>query len=495
MGKTMGKFYQGLFAALIFIAGCTQQGAAPLSSNQTGQSDQNSQGGQNNQNNQNNQNGGSSNSGGSGNSSGGGDTPVDNSKVVFSREIAPLMLKNCTGCHRTQGGIAPFPLETYDDFYNHREGIRKALVARTMPPPSLDNSGSCQSFTDSTWLPEADLKTLVSWIDNGAPKGDPGFKPQLPPPPMALAEPKKILKIPQPYTPAPPAGKLDDYRCFVVDPGVTSNTMITGIEVLPDEPKVVHHVIVFKPTSEAAQTQALQKSGSDGRPGYTCYGAAGVAATIVGLWAPGANAGELKDPETGGLLGLSLEAGRKLIVQVHYNTTNGALPDQTAIAVKTNDNAKPVKWLMLTSGQLNLAPGQADVVSTQTLDNQTMLTVDHLFESGGGGGGFSIDSIFSFPFARQLKIYGVGPHMHQLGRRLKLEMLDLSGKNTCVASVPLFDFNWQMGSLYKKPVTFEATNSMKISCNFDTRGRTEVTTFGEGTNDEMCISFLLVTAK
>ena len=203
---------------------------------------------------------------------------------------------------------------------------------------------------------------------------------------------------------------------------------------------------------------------------------------------------------------MTMEAGRKLIVQIHYNTTNGALPDQTAISIKTNANAAPVKWLMLTTGALNLTPGQPDVFSTATLNNQTMLTVDHLFETSGGGTSSSsgtsssnlaasLQAGLSTPIARQMKIYGVGPHMHKLGRHLKLEMVDWAGKNTCMANVPLFDFNWQMGSLFKKPLTLGVTSSVKLTCGYDTTGRTQTVTFGEGTNDEMCISFLLVTAK
>ena len=41
-------------------------------------------------------------------------TPAVAASPTFSRDVAPILYENCTGCHRT-GQIAPFPLETYGD--------------------------------------------------------------------------------------------------------------------------------------------------------------------------------------------------------------------------------------------------------------------------------------------------------------------------------------------------------------------------------------------
>lgn len=450
-------------------------------------------------------NSGSNNTSGDNNNSGtgAGTGSGSSSKVVFSRDVAPIMVKNCTSCHRSKDAIGPFPLENYNDFYTHREAIKRAVVARTMPPPGVDNSGQCQSFDDAKWMTEEDIKTIVTWVENGAPEGNPGIVPPLPEASTELPGPKSIIKIPQPYTPTPPAGKLDDYRCFIVDPGITSDTKLTAIEVIPDKAKIVHHVIVFKPASVEAQASALQKNGADGRPGYSCFGAAGVPSTVVGLWGPGSLSRDLKDPETGGALGMRIEAGRKLIVQIHYNITNGVSADQTAIAIKTNANASPVKWTVLAHANLELQPGQKEVITSATQTNQAMLTIDHLYEMGVADSKLSgqaptfdlafFNATLSTPLARTMRVFAVGPHMHQLGRKMKIEMIDWKNQNTCMANIPLFDFEWQMGYFFKKPLTLDITSSVKITCNFDTSGRTKVVHFAEGTEDEMCLAFLLVT--
>lgn len=473
----MGKINLVALMAMVFIAsGCSQQGTEAESTTQSSSSSSSS-------------------------TSTNGNT---NDKIVFSREIAPLMLNNCTNCHRSQGGIAPFPLESYNDFYKHRSAIKKAVANRTMPPPGVDNSGTCQDFVDDHWMPQNEIDTIVNWVDSGAPQGDPKFKPVIPSLAAGLNGPKTILKIKEPYVPVPPAGKLDDYRCFVVDPQVSMDTQITAVEVLPDQAKIVHHVIVFKPSTEEAEAAAEEKNGQDGRPGYNCFGAAGVPSSVVGLWGPGSDPVELKDPQTGESLGLTLEAGRKLIIQIHYNIANGSPADQTAIAIKTDPAAKPVKWLVVPNAQLNLEPGLPEVVISKTLENQAMLAVDHFYESGAADGaiaGTGIELSWDLVWAainiplmgRDMTIYAVGPHMHQLGRKMQLDLVDENENSTCMANIPKFDFNWQRGYMFKRPLSLKSTGSVKISCSFDTRGRTEVVTFGEGTQDEMCLAFLLVT--
>ena len=46
----------------------------------------------------------------------------------------------------------------------------------------------------------------------------------------------------------------DDYRCFLLDPHVDQDVWLTGSNVLPGNPDVVHHVILFKLTPETVRT-------------------------------------------------------------------------------------------------------------------------------------------------------------------------------------------------------------------------------------------------
>ncbi|GEM47282.1 monooxygenase [Deinococcus cellulosilyticus] len=95
------------------------------------------------------------------------------------------------------------------------------------------------------------------------------------------------LKMAHPYT--PDSAYTDDYRCFVLDPGLTTDRYITGYQVVPGNLQEVHHVILSMVPKEQ-RDQVLAKDGQDGRPGWTCFGGAGVgtggakgAAVLLGL--------------------------------------------------------------------------------------------------------------------------------------------------------------------------------------------------------------------
>src|SRR5207302_174497 len=47
----------------------------------------------------------------------------------------------------------------------------------------------------------------------------------------------------------------DDYRCFIVDPGLATDAFLTAYEVKPGEARVVHHVILYSLTSPDGETQ------------------------------------------------------------------------------------------------------------------------------------------------------------------------------------------------------------------------------------------------
>ena len=60
---------------------------------------------------------------------------------------------------------------------------------------------------------------------------------------------------------------------------------------------------------------------------------------------------------------------------------------------------------------------------------------------------------------------------------------------------PVIQFHWQGFSHYTKPITLMGGDSMRITCSYDTMDRDTVTTWGEGTYDEMCIAFFFMTEQ
>src|SRR5579864_1409037 len=91
--------------------------------------------------------------------------------VTFNKDVLPVLQKNCQECHRP-GEVAPMSLLTYADARPWAKAIKSAVLGRKMPPRFAEPQGT-HAFSNDRRLSPADLNTLVSWVDNGAPEGNP----------------------------------------------------------------------------------------------------------------------------------------------------------------------------------------------------------------------------------------------------------------------------------------------------------------------------------
>lgn len=386
----------------------------------------------------------------------GGAIPVD--APTWAADIAPLIYRECVGCHR-EGGVGPFPLETYEQAAESALFLPVHLEMRHMPPMPVDGSGACNTYSNARWLTDAEIDVFTDWANAGAPLGDASLAPALPAPPPALDSPDLTLDPGAQYTPSD--ALADDYRCFVIDPGLTQEQFIVAYEVIPGDARIVHHAIVYQPSSDAAAAAAVALDAAEEGLGYTCFGGAGVDAEPRVLWAPGGGYVELP-AETG----VPLAPARPQILQVHYNLAAGAHPDRTTVKLALAPSVqRPATYQPIADLDMVLEPGQSAVSTTR-----------------------------SFPvFGQAFAVYGVMPHMHTLGRELSVTA-DADGDEHCLVSVDRWDFHSQGAWWYTQPLVFDAVDSVSISCTFDTSKRTEPVTWGEGTTDEMCLTYLYVTA-
>jgi hypothetical protein len=104
--------------------------------------------------------------------------------VTFYKDVLPILRENCQSCHRP-GKIAPASFLTYESTQPWASAIKKAVVARQMPPqftlPRWNHDRFGQ-FSNGRSLAQADIQTLVEWVDAGAPPGDPNDAPPFAPP-------------------------------------------------------------------------------------------------------------------------------------------------------------------------------------------------------------------------------------------------------------------------------------------------------------------------
>lgn len=374
---------------------------------------------------------------------------------TWSSDIGQLVADKCTGCH-VEGGIAPFVLTSYETAAPMAAAMANATGARRMPPWMPSSCGDCQTWEHDRSLTDEQIALIQAWADNDAPEGDGGtFDPA---PSVTLASVDATADPMVDYT--PPTAPVDNYRCFLVDAPTDTRAFLAGYEVIPGNPAVVHHVILYQPVSADAAAEAEALDAAEDGEGYTCFGGAGVNAEPLAIWAPGAGATEFPEGT-----GLAL-TGEKLVLQLHYNVANGTGADRTTVDLHIEDDVDfPASFQRVQNTDIALEPGQSAI----QLDYEQQL---------GGDGSF--------------RVWGMLPHMHELGQSLTVHAID-GAEDTCLVDVPQWDFHWQGVYFYEEPVTVAGDATIQLTCVFDTSSRTEVTYAGEGTEDEMCLSFAYVS--
>jgi len=213
-------------------------------------------------------------------SSSSSDDEADN--PTFAQTIEPLVQDKCQKCHRA-GGIAPFSLESYED-WKRMGGVAKLKVqAREMPPWGAFSDEKCKiehKFKDDISMTDDQIAKFAKWVDNGMPMGDESKRPQrLNFGATGLLDKTNTFAMSKAFEVQ--GGGKDDIRCFPLDPGFTTDQWIGASNVVPGEPAVVHHVIVFVDPKGTA----VAKAGPDGS--YPCFGGPQLEQpSLLVAWAP-----------------------------------------------------------------------------------------------------------------------------------------------------------------------------------------------------------------
>mgnify|MGYP002777812993 CR=1 FL=1 len=409
---------------------------------------------------------------------------------TYWQDIAPIFFADCVTCHR-DGGIGPFVLDDYAEAKKWAEASASAVEARTMPPWLVTDDGTCGTFKGSRALSQAEIELVRAWVDAGAPEGTP--RDDLAPPPPETLTDAVDYKTPA-FAPEPQGGDLatyDEYRCFRVETGLTKDRFITGYDVLPGNPKMIHHLLGVAVDPEEtgmggktnAEIIAELDAQSPDRLGWPCFGAAGDGVNPKGIpitWAPGMGVTEL--PEG---VGYRMKPTDWMIVQVHYNMPEPELigqTDQTTMRVRWADEVAregffdlpdPLLGSLLEGDPVELEPGKPSVKYTWEYD-------------------FSYLPFFGVQAA---DLYGIFPHMHQRGRKMQVELIEGDAAPQCAADVQRWDFGWQLYYFYEQPFPLTTKSKLRVTCDFNTEGLTEPVLPGWGTENEMCLAGIFVVPK
>ena len=407
------------------------------------------------------------------------------SEYSFYRDIKPILDKNCTQCH-SRDSIGPIDLTDPESVNQWKNVIVDQIVSEQMPPWPPDEE--CNTYVDERRLTDADVETVTNWSMEGGALGDSNDNSSTPKQPGGLSRVDTELQLPEAYQPEPG----DDYRCFAIPWDGDKPVFITGYELRPTNPAVVHHVNVFIIDAERADAQLRRQENSPG-PGYECFGGQFDAGTsLLGSWVPGITQRDF--PDNSGIL---IEPGSVVMLEMHFNTSSGnSDPDQSKLALKLE--AEVEKRAMVAafwnfskwngSGGMLIPAGSESTIHSYSFDPKTILP-----------------NYAPWLTSDTLQIHAVGLHMHYLGQRGRLEIKKYSGKKECLLDIQDWDFNWQSGYFLKTPVSFEVgKDKMYLECEWDNsddnqpivngaRRSSRDVVWGSKSADEMCIGLFYIT--
>jgi copper type II ascorbate-dependent monooxygenase-like protein len=406
---------------------------------------------------------------------------------TYYQDLAPIFSAKCVTCHQ-EGGVAPFALNDYEAARARGTQIADYTENRVMPPYSMQTGGACGSFDESPALSAEEIALIGAWGRGERAEGTPTT---VEVPPLPSLEGATPIELPE-FTPqisGTEVAAFDEYRCFLVDPGLDQLQFITGYEVSPGNREIVHHILGFivapqRTTADGRSNAEVMQALHDGDPtpereGWTCFGGAGEGVrpeAVPITWGPGQTVFQYADG-----LGVPLAPGRQLVVQVHYNLADAANrgeSDHTRLALQLAPIvARPAAFIL-----------EDPLLDSLEDENPHLLapgerSVKYVWEKTGAEMGL--------PPGIQAELVTLMPHMHQRGRKFTFEVDGGSGYD-CEGQIDHWDFNWQRHYDYATPLPFNADTRVRVTCDFDTSDATEPVSPGWGTRNEMCLATLML---
>ncbi len=346
--------------------------------------------------------------------------PKETGRITYAKQVSRILQKHCQVCHRP-GQIAPMSLLTFDDAVAWSDTIREVISEGRMPPWRADPRYG--KFRNDCRLAQEDKETLLSWINNGMPRGDDN---DLPPPRRfpegwKIGTPDLIIQMPTPFdvpAKAPPDGI--PYQYITVDPGFKEDRWVQRAEIHPGAPSVVHHAIVFINMGEAYPSPM---------PGALLVGAA-----------PGETPLDLPDG-----FAKKIPAGAKLVFQMHYTANGKAQRDQTSVGLVFAK--KPPRHSVVTAPICNL---------------KFFSLLDRI---PAGADNYKIED--EYIFRHDAHLLSLAPHMHLRGKDFLYEAIYPDGKKEILLSVPHYDFYWQSIYYLAQPLAIPKGTKLHCVAHFD----------------------------
>jgi hypothetical protein len=332
--------------------------------------------------------------------------------VTFTKDVAPILQERCQVCHRA-GTFAPMSLVTYEQARPWARAIKQKVLAREMPPWFIDKNIGVQHFSNDVSLTDQEIATIVKWVDAGAPQGNAS---DMPPPRQfpdgalwQIGQPDLIVTLPKDVVVK--AKGADWWPDILVDPGLTEDRYIQGVQIIPTKGHaVIHHIRTSIVEPDAGTRHSGQLDGNVALE----VGEQGV---FLNEYALGKGGDVFREGS-----GRLIKAGTKINFQFHLHSSGTETPTNVALGLKLYPKGYVPQHVItsLTVGvnDVDLRPHERDVRTDAYM-----------------------------PLIKPARLLSFQPHMHNRGKAECLEAIYPNGK-TEMLSCARFLFNWHLNYVY-----------------------------------------------
>ena len=327
-------------------------------------------------------------------------------KISYTNDVVPILKDKCVDCHQPNG-IAPWHMTTYQQVKTFAPMIREAIRRDRMPPFDADNH--YRAFAKNENLSAEETKTLVHWIEAGAPSDiaeggeDPLVKVAAGRPDWPLGEPDLIVDIPSYDVPA--AGVVD-YQIPAVKSPLTKGKWLKATTFKPGNRQGVHHILAGWLPKMPANGRGFDWEISMG--GYAVGNESNTAPANWATWVP---------------------AGGAISFQMHYTPIGKAFTDTSKIGFYFQDEAPEMM-----KRQVVIADPSIEIAANTARHHETAYVL----------------------FPADAQIYAAQVHAHYRGYASKLTAIYPDGKEEILLNMPHYDFNWQRDYVFKDLIEIPA---------------------------------------
>jgi hypothetical protein len=386
---------------------------------------------------------------------------------TYSEDVAEILNKRCVHCHRPDE-VAPFSLIGYENARKWAPNIARVTAERSMPPWKAEPG--IRKYHDDSRLTDEEIRILQEWNRGEKRVGDPAKAPPIPefPAGWELGEPDVVYQVPRPIKLT--GEGTDEYRCFVFKTNFKETRYVTAMDFKPGNRRIAHHALVY--TDSDGDAIRVDEEDKDGQEGFVAPGVINLGFgpdDMPYIWGPGVRPRHMPPG-----VAFRLKPGAALVVQVHYHRTGIEETDQSRLGLyfAKEPPKKVANVEMVLDGLLYLPPNEK-----------------------------RIERVHQFYLPRDSIIYRVLPHMHNLGKEMKVEVKLPDGKKETLVHVKGFDFKWQIEYALQEPVFVPKGTMIVVTGIFDNSSSNpsnpnnppKPVIFGPNSDDEMLMALVTIS--